>query len=115
MERNARRFHNGFAIFLPTFFLVMTVLHVIGYMDRPIPLRQNLSMDFLAVLFALFISSRANRKVTLCKDASRYEGGSRRAGLSAAKSLAAGSDKYRHRAAVARFISLCQQTRTPQS
>jgi hypothetical protein len=74
MERNARRFHNGFAIFLPTFFLVMTVLHATGFMDHPIPLRQNLAMDSLALLFGLFISSRANRKVTLSTDAIEVRG-----------------------------------------
>jgi hypothetical protein len=74
MSRNALWFNNGFAIFLPGFF-VMTILHAIGFMRHPLPLKTMVWMDLSAPpLFALLISPRANRKVILYQDAIEVRG-----------------------------------------
>jgi hypothetical protein len=73
-SRNALWFNKGFAIFLPGFFFVMTILHAVGFMRHPLPLKTMLWMDFSAALSALLISSRANQKVILYQDAIEVRG-----------------------------------------
>jgi len=67
-------FFNGFPIFLVVFFGVMTVLHLRGFMARPLAPFDLALMDSLIGLFAIWGISWTNRHITLFEDAIEVSG-----------------------------------------
>jgi hypothetical protein len=67
-------FFNGFPIFLVALFGVMTVLHLRGFMARPLAPFDLALMDSLVALFAIWGISWVNRRIILFEDAIQVSG-----------------------------------------
>lgn len=65
MDRSARRFFHGFALFIVVFFLGLTPLHLLHLIRNPIPPLSLTLIDIPVVAGAVWMSSRADRRVIL--------------------------------------------------
>ncbi len=65
MDRSARRFLHGFALFLVVFFLGLTPIHLLRLIRNPIPPLSLALIDILVVAGAVWMSSRASQRVIL--------------------------------------------------
>jgi hypothetical protein len=74
VEKYTRRIHYGFSLFLVAFFFIMTVLHVEGFMRRPVSLTQLIAMNSFFVLFALLVCINVSRRVILYEDSIEVAG-----------------------------------------
>jgi hypothetical protein len=74
IDKSARRFFQGFAIFLVVLFSTTSVLHLMGAFARPLSHRDLAWMDLLVVLFAIWLSWWANQRVTLWENAIELAG-----------------------------------------
>jgi hypothetical protein len=74
VEQTTRRFLYGFSLLLVAFFFVMTVVHLEGFMRRPLSLSQLMAIDSLFTLFALLVCANASRRVLVYEDAIEVAG-----------------------------------------
>ena len=74
LDSSMQYFFNGFPMLLVVFFGAMTVLHLSGFMARPLAPIDLVLMDSLVVVFAIWGISWANRRIILFEDAIEISG-----------------------------------------
>ena len=73
VDRANRRFVHGFGIFLVTFFLAGTPLHLLGVMKHPLSLSQLTLIDISVVAFVVWASLRVERRVPFSRNSAAWQ------------------------------------------
>ena len=74
VKQTTRRFLYGLSLLLVAFFFVMTVVHLEGFMRRPLSLSQLIAIDSFFTLFALLVCANASRRVLVYENAIEVAG-----------------------------------------